>query len=197
MNTPYLHISLAQLFFISLFMWMTLLIIIGNNLVSSEIKAHLSSCFHMKDLGPLKYLFGTEIARTKKGIFISISRNMFCIYYRILVLLGSSPLTFLWNKIISLERPRVICCLILIRINALSAILFISYSHISTLLILYRFCLSLCTNLARITRIQLSVLFVILRELLIKVFFFELVKIYNFGHTVILIRSAAPSHVNP
>ncbi|XP_074288906.1 uncharacterized protein LOC141614050 [Silene latifolia] len=44
------------------------LVICGNNQNTIEkFKAYLSKCFHMKDLGILKYFLGLEIARSKEG----------------------------------------------------------------------------------------------------------------------------------
>ena len=48
------------------------LIIFGNS--SAAIKAfkeYLCSCFHMKDLGALKFFLGIEVARSSKGLFLS------------------------------------------------------------------------------------------------------------------------------
>lgn len=40
------------------------LLIIGNSLSSIlKFKEYMSSCLHMKDLGPLKYSLGIEIAK--------------------------------------------------------------------------------------------------------------------------------------
>ncbi|XP_074266497.1 uncharacterized protein LOC141589772 [Silene latifolia] len=48
------------------------LVICGNNLTSiQQFKNYLSTCFHMKDLGPLKYFLGLEIARNSSGLSIS------------------------------------------------------------------------------------------------------------------------------
>ena len=45
------------------------LIVSGNNSVAlSAFKHYLSTCFHMKDLGVLKYFLGIEVARNSKGI---------------------------------------------------------------------------------------------------------------------------------
>lgn len=47
------------------------LIVSGSSIeVINEFKAYLSSCFHMKDLGVLKYFLGIEVARSPAGIYL-------------------------------------------------------------------------------------------------------------------------------
>ncbi|KAL6329458.1 hypothetical protein AAG906_020911 [Vitis piasezkii] len=47
------------------------LIISGNDgTVVQQFKDYLSRCFHMKDLGKLKYFLGIEVARNSDGIFL-------------------------------------------------------------------------------------------------------------------------------
>lgn len=47
-------------------------IIAGNDVSTNErFKHYLHQCFHMKDLGKLKYFLGLEIARGPDGIFVS------------------------------------------------------------------------------------------------------------------------------
>lgn len=47
------------------------MIIAGNNEEAiSQLKQFLSGCFRIKDLGPLKYFLGVEVARSKAGISI-------------------------------------------------------------------------------------------------------------------------------
>ena len=43
----------------------------SSNEVVEEFKTYLSNCFHMKDLGKLKYFLGIEVARSQEGIFLS------------------------------------------------------------------------------------------------------------------------------
>jgi hypothetical protein len=48
------------------------LIISGNDhVVISAFKTYLHTCFHMKDLGTLKYFLGVEVARSPTGILLS------------------------------------------------------------------------------------------------------------------------------
>jgi len=48
------------------------MILTGNNDASlEEFKVYLSSCFKMKDLGPLKYFLGIEVSRNKSGFYLS------------------------------------------------------------------------------------------------------------------------------
>lgn len=49
------------------------LLIAGND-PSMITKAFLSSKFHMKDLGPLRYFLGIEVDRSSKGFFLSQSK---------------------------------------------------------------------------------------------------------------------------
>ncbi|XP_074271447.1 uncharacterized protein LOC141595383 [Silene latifolia] len=48
------------------------LVITGNDSVTiSNFKTYLGQCFHMKDLGLLKYFLGIEVAHNKEGIFLN------------------------------------------------------------------------------------------------------------------------------
>ncbi|XP_074290436.1 uncharacterized protein LOC141617153 [Silene latifolia] len=48
------------------------LVVAGNDsLAISKFKKYLGDCFHMKDLGVLKYFLGIEVARNSKEIFLS------------------------------------------------------------------------------------------------------------------------------
>ena len=47
------------------------LVIAGDNTtLIAKLKSYLASCFHMKDLGSLKYFLGIEVARSFLGIFL-------------------------------------------------------------------------------------------------------------------------------
>ena len=47
------------------------LIISGTNeVVVQRFKDYLNQCFHMKDLGKLKYFLGIEVARNSEGLFL-------------------------------------------------------------------------------------------------------------------------------
>ena len=48
------------------------LVLIGNDAnTCRKFKEYLNHCFHIKDLGPLKYFLGLEVARNSQGIFLS------------------------------------------------------------------------------------------------------------------------------
>lgn len=51
-------------------MWLIFLVA-GKSMDNiNEAKTFLSSQFHMKDLGTLRYFLGLEVDRTKQGIFL-------------------------------------------------------------------------------------------------------------------------------
>ena len=57
--------------FLAVLVYIDDLIICGNNsLATSSFKIYLGTCFHMKDLGVLKYFLGIEVARSPDGIFL-------------------------------------------------------------------------------------------------------------------------------
>nr|KYP68722.1 Retrovirus-related Pol polyprotein from transposon TNT 1-94 [Cajanus cajan] len=57
--------------FIVVLIYVDDLVIASNNSLScAQFKEYLSNCFHMKDLGNLKYFLGLELARGSKGLFI-------------------------------------------------------------------------------------------------------------------------------
>ena len=46
-----------------------LVLTVNDSQTCSQFKEYLSQCFHIKDLGVLKYFLGLEVARSPKGIF--------------------------------------------------------------------------------------------------------------------------------
>lgn len=72
-----------------------------DNLIISEndsatlkaFKAYLNDCFHMKDLGALKYFLGIEVARSKSGLFLCQRKYTLDIISEA-GLLGSKPVGF-------------------------------------------------------------------------------------------------------
>lgn len=58
--------------FLSVLVYVDDLILAGNDSQSRLIfKHYLNNCFKIKDLGPLKYFLGIEVARSPKGLFLS------------------------------------------------------------------------------------------------------------------------------
>lgn len=106
-----------------------------NNLLAlQKFKAHLSTCFHMKDLAPLKYVLGIEVAQIKQGIYLYQCK------YALDILsdasfLGAKPLAFPMEQ--NHQLGKVLYCLILSLIDVLWVVSFI-------LLLLNRTWLTLC-----------------------------------------------------
>ena len=70
------------------------LIISGNDSATlCTFKAYLSDCFKMKDLGPLKYFLGIEVARSSAGLFLCQRKYTLDIIYEA-GLLGAKPSGF-------------------------------------------------------------------------------------------------------
>ncbi|XP_021739434.1 uncharacterized protein LOC110705810 [Chenopodium quinoa] len=70
------------------------LIISGNNTAALRaFKAYLSDCFHMKDLGTLKYFLGIEVARSSSDLFLCQRKYTLDIISEA-GLLGSKPVGF-------------------------------------------------------------------------------------------------------
>lgn len=71
------------------------LIIYGNDSTTLRVfKAYLSDCFHMKDLGRLKYFLGIEVAHSSSGLFLNQRKYTLDIISEV-GLLGSKPVGFL------------------------------------------------------------------------------------------------------
>lgn len=57
--------------FLGLLVYVDDIILTGNDsLACQQFKDYLNTCFQIKDLGPLKYFLGIEVARGPKGLFL-------------------------------------------------------------------------------------------------------------------------------
>lgn len=80
--------------FLCVLLYMDDQIITGNNFPAlQKVKANLSTSFHMKNLGPLKYFLGIEVARSKKSIYLYQHKYVLDILFDD-GFLGAKPLTF-------------------------------------------------------------------------------------------------------
>ena len=92
MITPFSHYFEGRNKLMSLYMLMT--IVSRNDHAAIQIfKEYLSDCFHMKDLGVLKYFLCIEVARNYEGIHICQSKYTLDIISEV-GLLGAKLLTF-------------------------------------------------------------------------------------------------------
>lgn len=58
----------------------------------TKFKGYLSQCFHMKNLGPLKYFLGIDVSRSIEGIYLSQRKYALDIVNEC-GLLGSKPVS--------------------------------------------------------------------------------------------------------
>ncbi|KAJ4758369.1 Retroelement pol polyprotein-like [Rhynchospora pubera] len=80
--------------FLTILVYVDDLVIAGNNSEAlKRFKQYLSSTFHMKDLGVLKYFLGIEIARGSEGLFLCQRKYTLDILAES-GLLGAKPTTF-------------------------------------------------------------------------------------------------------
>jgi len=57
--------------FLALLIYVDDIIRLGNGSCARiEFKAYLNNCFQTKDLGPMKYFLGIEVARSPRGLFL-------------------------------------------------------------------------------------------------------------------------------
>lgn len=58
--------------FLAALVYVNDIILAGNNADQCEqFKSYLNQCFHIKDLGKLKYFLGIEVVRSPKGLFLN------------------------------------------------------------------------------------------------------------------------------
>ncbi|GAB2277345.1 hypothetical protein Dimus_039229 [Dionaea muscipula] len=72
-----LYVRLGQLDKLVTLIYVDDLIIVGNNTVTiAQFKKKLQQYFPLKDLGPLKYFLGIEVATSSKGLFLTQHKLM-------------------------------------------------------------------------------------------------------------------------
>jgi len=80
--------------FLALLVYIDDIILAGNiSQACQDFKAYLHNCFRIKDLGPLKYFLGIEVARGTQGLFLSQRKYTLEIADEC-DLLGSKPVDF-------------------------------------------------------------------------------------------------------
>jgi len=80
--------------YMELLVYMDDLILTGNNAATcAEFKIYLNNCFHIKDLGLLKYFLGIEVVQNPKGLFLSQRKYALEIIDEC-GLLGANPIDF-------------------------------------------------------------------------------------------------------
>lgn len=71
LTTPFFTFRKRDIF-LSVLVYVDDLILAGNNSEAcSSFKKYLNECFKLKDLGPLKYFLGIEVARSPQSLFLS------------------------------------------------------------------------------------------------------------------------------
>ena len=51
------------------------MVLTGNSIIEiNDVKVHLHSRFHIKDLGPLKYFLGLEVTRSLDGLVLNLRK---------------------------------------------------------------------------------------------------------------------------
>ena len=89
-----LFIYTRHLIQINVLVYIDDLIISRNDFAALKtFKSYLSDCFHMKDLGSLKYFLGVEVARSSSGLFLCQRKYTLDIISET-GLLGSKPVGF-------------------------------------------------------------------------------------------------------
>lgn len=94
-------------------------LVIASNCLEwlEKFKTYLGTCFHMKDLGRLKYFLGIEVARSDEGIFFYLNGSMFLTLLVKPVYLDRNLQAHLWNKTINLHLMMVLCSRIPVSID--------------------------------------------------------------------------------
>lgn len=120
-------------------------LVIGGNdpQIISTFKEYLSSCFHMKDLGALRYFLGIEFARQDEGFFFA-NGSIALILLSSVVYLDLDLRLHQWSRIIILLRWLMNCLLIRRNIVVLLVVLSIFTLRDQNYRMRYTSCHSLC-----------------------------------------------------
>jgi len=123
-----------------------------------HFKSYLHACFHMKDLGPLKYFLGVEVAHSSSGIYLC-QRKYTLDIIRETGLLGAKPATTPLEQNHHLALADGPIFPILTATVILSVVLFIYVSRDQNFPIVFTCYHNLCSNQKKIIGMQLSVWF--------------------------------------
>jgi len=87
--------------FIALPVYVDDIVLTGNDReLCTQFKACLNNCFHIKDIGPLKYFWASKLLEMTRAYF-NVKGSMLSRSLKSMASLGPDLLSFLWKQIIS------------------------------------------------------------------------------------------------